>query len=164
MFYTNLLYDHGYVMFVVITIRSSSLFMTYQWGLYQELTRRVPHVVHQLLSLQEHQNSHPVFSEVRIALSLCFCVMFCRSLFVLLSLFFSLFNCLSLFRLRLLVTPLVSLNFCPLYCLSLFGLRLLVTPLVSLNFCPLYCLSLFGLRLLITPLLSSNLYIRPRIG
>jgi len=69
-------------------------------GLYQELTRRVPHVEHELLSLQEHQNSHPVFNGVHAALSLGFCVMFCRSLFGLLSLFLPLLYCLSSFRLR----------------------------------------------------------------
>jgi hypothetical protein len=44
--------------------------------------------------------------------------------------------CLSVFDLRLLITPW--------YCLSVFELRLLITPW--------YCLSVFELRLLITPL------------
>jgi hypothetical protein len=46
----------------------------------------------------------PVFSGVRGALSLVFCAMFCRSLFVLLSIFFWPLYCLS-FDLRLLITP-----------------------------------------------------------
>ena len=51
--------------------------------------------------------SNPDFSEVRVAQSLVFCKLFCRSLFV--YLFWPLF-CLY-FHLRLLVTPLVSSNF-----------------------------------------------------
>ena len=49
----------------------------------------------------------PVLRGVRVARSLVFCVLFCRSLLVLM--FFS---------------------FCPVYCLS-FDLRILITPLVS---------------------------------
>ena len=45
-------------------------------------------VAQELLSLPEHMSSPPVFSEVCVARSFVFCVMFCRSLFVLLSLFF----------------------------------------------------------------------------
>ena len=36
----------------------------------------------ELLTLPEHLGSSPVFSGVRVAQSLVFCVMFCRSLFV----------------------------------------------------------------------------------
>jgi hypothetical protein len=51
------------------------------------------------------------FSRVRVAQSVVFCVMFCRSLFDLFSLFFwSLYYRLSIFDLRLLITPLVSFN------------------------------------------------------
>lgn len=54
---------------------------------------------------------HP-WSVVRfiIARSLVFCVKFCRSLFVLLALFFWVLCCLSFYDLRLLITPLVSSN------------------------------------------------------
>jgi hypothetical protein len=38
-----------------------------------------------LITLLEHLSSSPVFSRVRIARSIVFCIMFCRSLFVLLS-------------------------------------------------------------------------------
>ena len=41
------------------------------------VTRRVSHVEQELLSLPEHPSSPPVFSGVRVALSLVFCVMFC---------------------------------------------------------------------------------------
>ena len=43
--------------------------------------------------------------------SLVFYVMFCRSLFVLLSFFFWSLSCRSFFDLRLLITPLISLSF-----------------------------------------------------
>ena len=49
----------------------------------------------------------PVFSGVRVARSLVFCVVFCRSLFALLSFFFRLFHCPSFFYLQLLFTLLV---------------------------------------------------------
>jgi hypothetical protein len=49
------------------------------------------------------QSSHKVFSGVRVTRSLVLCVMFCRSLFVLLS-------CLSFFDLRILIIPFVSSN------------------------------------------------------
>ena len=42
----------------------------------------------QLLTLPKYRNSLPVFSGVRVALSLVFCVVCCRWLFVLLSFFF----------------------------------------------------------------------------
>jgi hypothetical protein len=119
-------------------------------------------------------SSTPVFSVVRVARSLVFCVMFCRSLFVLLLFFYWSLHCLSFFGLRLLVTPLISCGHCivcycsnyasgypfgilwTLYCLLFFELRLLVTPLVSSNFWPLYCLSFSELRLLVTPLVSCG--------
>ena len=47
------------------------------------LTRRVPLVEQELLTLQEHLSSPPDFSGLRVTRSLVLCVMFCRSLFVL---------------------------------------------------------------------------------
>jgi len=58
------------------------------------------------LALPGHMSSLPVFSGVRVARSLVFCVMFCRSSFVLF-----LLTIVSFFDLRLLITPLVSSNF-----------------------------------------------------
>jgi hypothetical protein len=55
-------------------------------------------------------SSHPVFRGVRITRSLVLCVVFCRSLFVRLSFFFSPLCCLSLFDLQILITHLVSAN------------------------------------------------------
>ena len=58
---------------------------------------------------------------IPVARSFGFCVMFCRSLFV--PLFFSfsnctcvIYNCVSFFDLRLLITPFVSSNFSMYYC------------------------------------------------
>jgi hypothetical protein len=64
-----------------------------------------------LLTLPENLRWSPVFSEVRVAPSLVFYLMFCRSLFVLLPFFFWPLYCLSFFDLLLLITPLVSSNF-----------------------------------------------------
>ena len=46
------------------------------------ITGRVPLVEQELLSLPEQMCSSPVFSGVRVAQSLVFCVVFCKSLFV----------------------------------------------------------------------------------
>ena len=58
----------------------------------------------ELLTLPEHLSSHPVYSGVRVARSLVFCVVFCGTLFVLFlwSLYFLFFS-----DLRLLITPLL---------------------------------------------------------
>ena len=70
------------------------------------LTRRVTIVEQELPTLPEH----PIFSGVRIAKYLVFCVVFCRSLFVLLSFFLCSLCCLSFFDLRILITPLVPFS------------------------------------------------------
>ena len=64
-----------------------------------------------------HPSGAPEFKWVRIVRSLFFCVVFCRSLFVL----FLFGHCI------------VCSSFWPLYCLF-FDLRLLIIPLVSSNF------------------------------
>jgi hypothetical protein len=51
-------------------------------------TRRVPHVVQELSSHPEHMNSPSVSIEVHVTPSLVFYVMFCRSLFYVLSFYF----------------------------------------------------------------------------
>ena len=58
-------------------------------------------------SVPEHLIASPDFSGVRVTRSSVSCVMFCRSLFVLLSFFFWSLCCLS-FNLRNMVTPLLS--------------------------------------------------------
>jgi hypothetical protein len=50
----------------------------------------------------------PVFRVVRVARSLIFCVVFCRSSFIVFLL--TIVHCLSFFDLRFLITPLVSSN------------------------------------------------------
>jgi hypothetical protein len=52
------------------------------------VTRRVPLVEQELPILPEHLSSLPIFSGVHVTWSFVLCVMFCRSLFVLLSFFF----------------------------------------------------------------------------
>jgi len=53
------------------------------------LTRRVPPVEQELPTLPEHLSSPSVFSGVHVTRSLVLCVMFCRSLFVLLAILLS---------------------------------------------------------------------------
>ena len=109
-----------------------------------------------------------MFSGFRVVRSLVFCAMFCRSLFLLLSLFFWPLCCLFLFDLRLLITPLVSFGHCVVCSCSTCGfslplwylLAIVLSVLARLTashypfgiFWPLCCLFLLDLRLLITPL------------
>ena len=58
-------------------------------------------LLQELLTLPEHLDSVPVFSGVRVARYLVFCIVFCRSLFVILVSFLLLFYCLYLSRLGL---------------------------------------------------------------
>ena len=69
-----------------------SSFMTYH-RVVTRLARSVPLVEQELLTLQEHLSSPPVFSGVRVTRSLVCCVIFCRSLFGL------------SFHLRILIAP-----------------------------------------------------------
>ena len=69
------------------------------------VTRWVPLVEQELLTLPEHLRSTLVFSYIRVARSLVLCVMFCRCC---LSFFFWPLCYLSFIDLRILVTPLVS--------------------------------------------------------
>jgi hypothetical protein len=65
----------------------------------------------ELLALPEHQSSPPMFSGVRVARSLIFCVVLCRSLHVMLSFFIWSLYYLSFFDLLLLSISLVSSTF-----------------------------------------------------
>jgi hypothetical protein len=69
-----------------------------------------------LFTLLEYLSSPSVISGIRAARSLVFCVEFCRSLFVLLSLFFWPLCFLFLFRLRILITSLWYLHTLFIYC------------------------------------------------
>ena len=70
---------------------TTSRFFPHSWLITRfvtRLTQRVPLVEQELLTLPEHLSSPPVFSGViRVTRSLVLCVMFCRSLFVLLYFF-----------------------------------------------------------------------------
>jgi hypothetical protein len=102
--------DYGYITFVIITIR----FFPHLWlinGFVTRVTRRMPHVKKELITLPEHPRPSPVFIVVRVAWSLVFCVIFCRSLFVLLSFFIWPLYCISFFDIQILITPLVYSNF-----------------------------------------------------
>ena len=79
--------EHGYVPLVVSTSRSfpHSRLIT---GFVARLTRRVPLVEQELLTLPEHMSSPPVFSGIRVtrslALFVCFvdcCLPFCTCSF-----------------------------------------------------------------------------------
>jgi hypothetical protein len=92
---------------------NSSLSFPHSWlitGFVTRLTRRASLVEQELLTLPEHLSSPTVINEVCVTRSLVFCVMFCRSLFILLS--FSVWSlcCLSFFELRIMITPLVPSN------------------------------------------------------
>ena len=66
--------------------------------MYQfRLTRRVPVVEQEVLTYPEHLSSPPMFRGVRVTISLYFCVVFCRSLFVHLSFFVIVLSVLLLF-------------------------------------------------------------------
>jgi hypothetical protein len=65
----------------------------------------------ELLTLPEHQSSPAMFSGVRVARSLIFCVVLCRSLHVMLSFFIWSLYYLSFFELLLLSISLVSSTF-----------------------------------------------------
>ena len=71
------------------------------------LTWQVQLVEQKLLTLPEHLSSPPVFSGVRVTLSLVLCVCFVDRC---LSFFFWPLRCLFFFDIRILITPLVSLN------------------------------------------------------
>jgi hypothetical protein len=65
-----------------------------RWCSYHlAVSRRVSYIEQELLTRPEHLNSTPVFIWVRVARSLDFCLIFCRSLFVIMSIFFIFFIC-----------------------------------------------------------------------
>jgi len=78
----------------------------------------VSHVEWELLILSEDLSSPPMISVVRVARSLVFCVVFCRSLFVLWSLFFWSLCCLSFGHCVVCLLAIVLSVFWPLCCLS----------------------------------------------
>jgi hypothetical protein len=82
--------DHGYVPFVVITIR----FFPHSWLITRSVTRvtqRMLYVEQELFTRPEYQRSPPVFRGVRVARSLVFFLRFCGLLFFLLAIVLSVF-------------------------------------------------------------------------
>ena len=78
---------------------------------YQVYGKCSSHVEQEPRILPDHLSSATVLSVAHVTWSLVFCVVFCRSLFVPLSVFSWPMLCLSFFGLRLLITHLVSSNF-----------------------------------------------------
>jgi hypothetical protein len=70
------------------------------------ITRRMPLVEHELLTIPVYMSSTPVFSGVRVTRSLVLCVVLCRSFVVLKSFFCWSLRCLSI-DLRILICKLV---------------------------------------------------------
>ena len=75
-------------------------------GFVTRLTRRVPLVEPELLTLLEHLSSPPVFNEVRVTRSLVLCICFVDRCFS----FFWPLCCLFFFDIWILITPVVSSN------------------------------------------------------
>ena len=94
--------DYCFPLEVVDSILYYLTYVDIRWCSCRLTVTRVSHVEQELLALPEHL----VVGGVRVVRFLVFCVIFCRLLFVLL--FFWQLCSLSLFDLRLLVTPLVS--------------------------------------------------------
>ena len=95
--------DHGYVPLVGSASRS----FPHAWlitGFVLRVTWLVSLAEQELVTLPENLNSSQVFSGVPVARSLVVSVVFCRSLFVLLSFFIWAQFCLSLFELRNFIT------------------------------------------------------------
>ena len=129
-----------------------------QEQIYRVLATTVPLVERELPTLPEHLPLPPVFSGVRVARSLVFCMVFCVSLFIILLFLLWPLRCLSFSDLRLLITPLaITLSVLLRFTTSdyPFG-HYVVCPSLIYDFWlplwPLRCLSFSDLRLLITPL------------
>jgi hypothetical protein len=99
-----------YVPLVVNISRSfpHSWFIT---GFVTKLTRRVPLVEQELLTISEQMNSPPILSGVRVTLSLVWYVCFVDRCLSFLCCFFWLLCWLFLCNTRILIAPLVSSNF-----------------------------------------------------
>jgi hypothetical protein len=115
------------------------------------LTRRVPLVEQELLTLPEHLSSPPVFSGVRVTRSLVLCVCFVdRDLFLCILSCGHCVVCSSVFW------PLCCLFFCLFVIVLSVPLSFGHCVVCSSIFWPLCCLFFFDIRILTTPLISSN--------
>jgi hypothetical protein len=87
-----------------------SSFMTYHWVCSKSQGTGVTCVAGTVYHLGVPEFTPGFFGEVRVARTIVFCVVFCRVLFVIVSLFIWPLHCIS-FALRLLITLLVSSHF-----------------------------------------------------
>ena len=122
--------DHGYVLFIVIKVRS----FTQSWltsGIVTIVTRLVPLVEQEMFTLTEHLCLPPVFNGVCVIQSLgCF---LCSVLYTIVCTF-------VLFLLAIVLSPLLWCMVSD-YVFGIFDVRPLITPLASLNLSYFYCLS-----------------------
>jgi hypothetical protein len=95
---------------ILVSITWSFLHSWLITGFVTRVARRVPLVVHELLTFPENMGSSPVCSGIRVARSLVFCVVNWWSSFVLLS-FYLWALCFRSLDLWILITPLFSSNY-----------------------------------------------------
>jgi hypothetical protein len=115
----------------VSLVVSASRSFPHSWlfsGFVIRLTRRLPLVEPELPTLPEHMSSPAVIRGVRVTRFLVLWCMFCRSLFVLLYIFFWPLCCLLFFDIRILLTLLVSLNSSYIIWFDTIGLETTVYP------------------------------------
>ena len=115
----------------VSLVVSASRSFPHSWlftGFVTRLTRRLPLVEPELPTLPEHMSSPAVFRGVRVIRFLVLWCMFCRSLFVLLYIFFWPLCCLLFFDIRILLTPLVSSNLSYIIWFDTIGLEPTIYP------------------------------------
>ena len=139
------------------------------FGFVTRLIRRMSLVEQKLLTLLEYLSSPPGFLWGSCYSIFCFICMFCRSLFVLLFIFFWPLCCLFFLDIRIMITPLVSsvlsvLRYmdydypfgifwpCVVCSSSIYGLWLPLWYLLALC-----CLFFFDIRIMITPVVSFSL-------
>jgi hypothetical protein len=89
-------------------------------GYVNRLTRRVPLVEQELLTLPEHLSSPPVFSGVRVTRSLVLYVCFVDRCLSFCTFSFGQLCCLFVFDIRILIVPLVSSNSSSMYIIYLY--------------------------------------------
>ena len=140
---TNKIYISVHVLFILLCMylfTGVQHYVDIRWcSCRLTVTQRVLLVEQNLLTHPEHLSSTSVFSGFRVARSLVFCGVFCRSLFVL----FPLAIVLSVL-LRFTDSDYTFGIFWPLCCLSFFDLRILITPLVSFGYCVVCPSSTYG--------------------
>ena len=114
------------------------------WWFLARVAKRVPLVEQELITLQGHLSSPPVFGGVQVALSLvCLYVLYPFGHCIVCPLSFWPLYCLSFILLTIVLSVLYPfghcifcpLSFWPLYCLSFYDVHLLIISLVSFGHC-----------------------------